>query len=118
MRAERGLDRAVQVALTSTQRMRHGAVVMHGNRVLAVGVNSHRAHPLVVSDPKTDSAWHAEVAALRSLRTTVDYSRLTLYVARVLKNGTPANSRPCTRCMAVLDYLGITNIRWTEDEHG
>lgn len=115
MRDERHLDRAIQVALTSSERFRHGSVIAHGNRVLAVGVNTHRACPLNVSDPKTDSAWHAEVAALRSLRTTVDYGRLSLYVARVLKNGTPANSRPCTRCMAVLDYVGITDIHWTED---
>lgn len=114
MRNARHLARAVQVAGTSSARFRHGAVIAHGSRVLAVGVNTHRADPLNVTDPKTDSAWHAEISALRSLRTTVDPSRLSLYVARVLKDGTPANSRPCAGCQAVLDYLGITDIHWTE----
>lgn len=113
MRQERHLDRAIQVSLTSSERFRHGAIIAHGSRVLAVGVNTHRASPMNVSDPKTGSAWHAEVAALRSLRTTVPYNRLSLYVARTLKDGTPANSRPCANCMAVLDYVGITDIHWT-----
>lgn len=115
MRDERHLARAVQVALVSTQRMRHGAVIAHGNRVLAVGVNLHRAHPLNVSDPKTQSAFHAEVAALRALRTTVPMGRLSLYSARVNKSNEPVNALPCANCWAVLDYLGITDVHWTTD---
>lgn len=116
-RDRRHLERAVQVALTSTQKFAHGAVIAHGGRVLSVGVNTRRAHPLTVSDPRTESAWHAEVAALRSLRTTVDMSRLTLYSARVSKAGTPALAKPCSQCMAILEHAGIRDIKWTEDGH-
>ena len=61
------------------------------------------------------AAFHAEVAALRSLNTTVPHSRLTLYSARVDKEGNKKLAKPCARCMAVLDYVGLHNIYWTEE---
>ena len=110
---ERHLNRAIQVALSSTCRTQHGVVIAHGPKVLAVAVNTARNHPDVCSDPKTQAARHAEVNALRQLGRTVDHSRLTLYSARVLKDGTPTLAKPCTRCQAVLDYVEIGGVYWT-----
>lgn len=109
------LVRAVEIAKTGTARQMHGALIAHGPRVLAVGVNTRRAHPSVCSDPKAQSAFHAEIMALRALRTDVRMDKLTIYSARVLKDGTPALAKPCTRCQAVLEYEGLTDIYWTED---
>jgi len=89
-------------------------VICHGPRVLSVGINTFRALPSVCSDPPTEAGFHAEIMALRALRTEVKHDRLTLYSARVAKDGSTALARPCSRCQSVLDYEGITQIYWTE----
>lgn len=111
----RHLARAVEIAKTSTGNQRHGVVIAHGPRVLAVGVNTMRADLPVHALPKGQRGFHAEIMALRALRTDVRMERLTLYSARALKDGTPALARPCIRCQAVLEYEGLTEIYWTED---
>ena len=112
-RDARHLERALNVAALSTERHKHGAVIALGAKVLAVGVNTHRSHPSVCTDPKTQAAFHAEVSALRSLRTTVDTSRLTVYSARINTNGEPMLAKPCTACQTVLDFYGIRRVLWT-----
>ena len=108
------LDRAMGVASTSTEKRKHGCVIALGSRVLSVGVNSRRNHPAVCSDPGTQASYHAEIAALRALHTTVDYSRLTLYSARMGKDGEWLMAKPCEACALAIEMLGIKDVRWTE----
>lgn len=112
-RDKRMLIRAMNVAHASTKQQRHGAVIAHGGKVLAVGVNSRRVHPNQTSEPWIEADFHAEVAALRSLRTTVPLSELTVYVARVSTNGYPLLSKPCAACEARL--AGFGRIVWTTE---
>lgn len=106
------LRRALAVASTSTMRQRHGAVLAAGKRVLAVGVNTSRSHPLVCSHPKTESAFHAEVSVLRQLR-GADLSKVTLFVARMMRDGTAGLSRPCTYCAGAIDAAGMRAVVFT-----
>lgn len=115
MRVDRHLERALAVAATSTQPYRHGVVIAHGSRVLSVGVNTRRNRPEICTNPQSEAGYHAEVAALRSLNTTVPYAKLSLYSARVDKDGKSKLAKPCTRCRAVLEFVGLHNIYWTED---
>lgn len=112
-RHARLLERASILALTSTERAKHGVIIAKGNRVLSVGVNRSRNIPTNVSLPKEQAAVHAEVAALKALPSTIDYSKLTLYSARVLRNGQLALAKPCSLCQSVLDFIGLTDIYWT-----
>lgn len=114
VRVDRMLERAVQAARLSTEPRKHGCVVALGSRVLAVGVNTRRNHPEACSYPESEASYHAEVAALRALHTTVDTGRLDVYSARVDKFGTPKLAKPCARCAAVLAFAGFRNIYWTE----
>lgn len=112
-RAEQGhIKRALTTAQTSTCNQRHGAVVVMGKRVLAVGVNRTRNDPRICTDPKTGAALHAEIAALKTLR-DIDLRGATLVSARVLKDGTPALAKPCPRCAAVIEYLGLGKVVYT-----
>ena len=108
-RDKRHLDRAVAVAGTSTCNKRHGVVIAHGNKVLAVGVNTPRS----ANNHFTQANFHAEVAAIRALRTSVPHASLTLYSARVLADGTPALARPCAACQTLIDYLDFGGVIWT-----
>lgn len=106
------LNRAVIVSEQSTMRQRHGAVVARGRKVLSVGVNRHRAAPDVVSDPKTESSWHAEIAALRGVE--ID-GRTTVYVARTTSRGA-VNSYPCENCRKELASRGVRRVVFTTAE--
>jgi deoxycytidylate deaminase len=107
--------RALAVASTSTMRQRHGAVVAVGKRVLAVGVNTSRSHPLACTHPQTESAFHAEVAVLRQLR-NVDLSRATVFVGRLMRDGSPGLSKPCNYCQGAIDQAGVRHVVWTTNE--
>ncbi len=108
------LARAARLAKESTQRQQHGCVAAVGKRVLAVGVNSFRAHPSTVSDPKSQASIHAEASVLRQLNVLAD-PRLTLYVARVNKQGKPMLSAPCSRCQDLAQFFGIRKIIFTTE---
>lgn len=110
-RDQKWLARAVRVAEQSTCRQRHGAVLVKGNRVLAVAVNRFRNHPSNVSNPKTDATVHAEVAVVSAVG-SVEAHGATVYVARVNKAGYPVLSKPCGRCQDWLDAIGVKAV-WT-----
>lgn len=114
-RADRAhLNRALKMAAVSTERQKHGALVASGRRVLSVGVNTFRSHPNTVTDPKHHASFHAEVAAIRALRTSP--TAATIYVARVIKNGSPGLSRPCSACYAAIKSAGIKRVVYSADD--
>lgn len=87
-------------------------MLVAGKRVLAVGVNTSRSHPLSCSHPQTESAFHAEVAVLRQMR-YADLSHTTLVVARLMRDGTSGMSKPCTYCWGAIDTSGVGKVAWT-----
>lgn len=121
-RDERLLERATGVAMTSTCRWKHGAVVAKGSKVLAWSPNIFR------NDSRVDyegATWHAEEAALRELcrltgRTYChgQFRGLTIYVSRVNRLGQTRLSRPCKTCLEMLTYQGIRDIVFTNELDG
>jgi len=108
------LDKAIRLAELSDCKMRHGAVVIKGGRVLGVGINVMKNDPNIVPDPKTQSSVHAECAAIRACGNT-DLRGATLYVARIGKDGKPAMSKPCINCQKALRDRGIKKVFYTVD---
>ena len=103
------LNRAIKIAYTSTERQRHGCVIVKGGRVISVGVNTFRNHPLFVSDPNRNSSYHAEINAMRG----VEVKGATVYVARISRNDSPVLSAPCIFCMHSIMKAGAKRIVWT-----
>ena len=103
------LNRAIKIAYTSTERQRHGCVIVKGGRVISVGVNTFRNHPLFVSDPNRNSSYHAEINAMRG----VEVKGATVYVARISRNNSPVLSAPCVYCMHAIMKSGAKRIVWT-----
>lgn len=109
------LDSACELAKLSTQYQRHGAIIVKGARVIAVGVNRFMNTPEHVTDPKTQADVHAEVAALNACRKT-DLTGATIYVARIArKDDSPAMSKPCVNCQAALKARGVKTVYYTID---
>jgi pyrimidine deaminase RibD-like protein len=104
----RYLAEAVKLAMTSRCRHRHGCVVVYDGIIIGAATNK------VVSDQTKGwrkSHVHAEAAALMQAGTRANGAHV--YVARVLKDGSPADSRPCRKCEGFLERYGVKSVRWT-----
>lgn len=114
------LDLAAKLALDSTCRQRHGAVIVIRNSVLGLGTNKFRNHPQVIHDYDHCSR-HAEIVALRSVirrSAYVDLRKAVVYVARVGEGGTLRMSRPCESCWVELNSAGIRTAVFTTEKGG
>jgi deoxycytidylate deaminase len=56
---------------------------------------------------------HAEMLAVLNSR---DHNAHSLYVARALADGKPANAQPCKICMAMIRSTGIRRVYYTVDD--
>lgn len=116
------LKLAIAAAETSECRQKHGAVLVSGGSVLAIGINKTRNHPDVLGTGRFSkyrefadiygTSYHAEMDAIRGIF-PVTCSRAVLYVARVNKLGEPRYSRPCNKCYPVLMSYGIKEVVYT-----
>lgn len=97
------------IATTSTCSQKHGAIIVKGGSVIAVGVNRMRNDPKTV---ESNFSTHAEIAALRSC-SDVDLKNATVYIARVNRAGKPMLSAPCEDCASALLARGVKKIVYT-----
>ena len=108
---------AVKTAKTSLfPKFRHGAVIENGGRVLSKGVNVPKPRC-----PHTSYSTHAEAVVLKRMLTVLARKKETdtfeLYVARVDLDDNIAFSRPCSKCMKMLEDSGIISVvHYTTDK--
>lgn len=100
-------------ATKSTARNTHGAVIVKGGRVVGTGYNRNRNHPMSVSPEhiKTECSIHAEESAIRDAG--YDVKNAIIYVARVNKHGEDRDSKPCPRCLSLIEESGIKRVIYT-----
>jgi len=118
-------NRAKLVAATGDCNFLHGALLMQGNRTLAVGINTYTTD-IYATPPSSDKimSTHAEVASLK-LYAHTRVPNLSLYVARLSSSATmtwrnsviqePTTlptpppralfSRPCRDCLEYLSTI-------------
>lgn len=89
-------------------------IVNKRGRIIAQGINQRKSHPLQAKFSRFPgwSYLHAEIAALVDARGE-DLSDATMYIARVLKDGTPALAKPCKGCQKALIAFGLKDVIWT-----
>lgn len=116
--ATQGLLEAAQFAtinpIVSLPRM--AAVLKTKDGKTHVGFNSKKTHPLAKRFGRNSQAicLHAEVDAIRkAIRSGSETFGSSLYVARILKNGTPAMAKPCPGCQRAIIAFGIKEVEWT-----
>ena len=108
-----GLNIAKKKAHTSTfERARHGAVITKGGRVLSSATNKTKRSKHAARNQY--ESIHAEEAAifqlLRQPNGLQHLAGATIFITRVLKNGTTANSTPCPSCAKLIQSVGIKKI--------
>lgn len=106
------MNLARSLASRSAQRHKHGAVVVKSGRVLAMGFNKRRNHPLICNPGrhKLDSGFHAEIDAIKKV---ADPRGAVVFVARVNRRGQDRLSKPCPVCAKELSRLGVKKIIYT-----
>lgn len=125
------LDIAAECAKSATysgpSRVQLGCVAVYHGAVLAKGCNTDKTHTNQAKynylryDEDRGSRYyppkaHSEVSVLSRIRyLDIDFSRVTLFIAREYKSGAPALARPCPSCMALIKEFGIRTICYTTD---
>lgn len=111
---QRMINLAKKEALKSTFRLRLGAVLHNGSRVLAVGFNKvDKTHPMAqVGDFNIKR--HAEMDALIRARHH-DLHGCDITIARIKKDGSLGLSRPCKHCFKELKTRGVRKIHYSNE---
>lgn len=101
-----------------------GCIVVHGKRIISSGYNSDKSHPIQkryniyrFSDD-TPHTLHAEISALIPIMhdSTLDFSKLKIFIYRQKANGSLGSSKPCQSCRNFMKDLGIKHVYYTTDE--
>lgn len=97
---------------------RHAAAVVYKKKILAIGHNKRKSHPIELKFQKIPGAifLHAEKDAI--IKTMNRYGdqilqHCSIYVLRVMKNGSLGYSKPCESCQAFIKSVGIKKIYWS-----
>ena len=108
---------AVNMAKKSPSRFRLGAVLVKRNKIISAGFNMmHKTHTLM-QRYNMDKSWtpglHAEIHACIGVP-MADLEGASLYVVRILKDGSLAMSKPCLICQRFIADVGISNVFYVE----
>jgi deoxycytidylate deaminase len=107
------MGKAIEAAKKSTYKVKMGAVIFKGKRVISIGCN----HPLKSAKhlhprfQKWHGSIHAEVSAV--LKAKTDLRRCNILVVRVNRFGDIRTSKPCDWCLRYLQVVGIRKIYHT-----
>lgn len=104
-------DLAKKLSTRSDHRHKLGAVIVRKNRIISFGWNETKTHS------KSNHPWkalHAETSAI-IYANPKELIGSEIYIYRELKDGTPADSRPCEFCMKLIRQVGIETIYFSKD---
>ena len=110
--------------LSDFPRVKIGAIAVYKHRIVSSGCNQTKTHPLQKRVNKhrfnddTKHSQHAEINCLVQLigRRDIDFKDVSLYIGRMLADGTIGDCRPCEGCMALIRELGIRHLYYTTNE--
>ena len=99
-------------------RAKVAALIVYKNMPIALGKNSLKSHPIQAMFGRNSDAvyLHAEIDAIIKALKEISLEELkksTLYISRILRDGTCGLSRPCTGCQKAIKAFGIEKIVWT-----
>lgn len=106
-RTQRGLKTAAEAAQLSTHsRYRLGAALFLGRRLISIGWNQNKTHPTQQSIFRWQ---HAELSCLIGVNKK-NLSNATMYVVRIIRNGSYRVSKPCGDCQRILRATGLRKV--------
>lgn len=111
------IKRCIEEAEASTYKVKIGAVIFKGSRIISSGHNSIRSSANIKDKyKKYKNALHAEQAALLG----IDWNKVKGYSILVLKISPTkkylSNAKPCKICQKLLAHIGIHNIYYSNEQ--
>lgn len=97
---------------------RHAAAISYKGKVLSVGKNQKKTHPMMLKYQTDDHKiyLHAEIdAIIKTINAhgTDILRRCELYVLRLTGGGNVGYSKPCRGCQKAIDAFGIKKVFWS-----
>lgn len=100
-------------------RIHIGAVIVKKNRIISVGCNLLKTHPIQkkydmyrgIDEDEIRHRLHAEMACI--LAAKEDLHGATIYIYRKNRNGELGMCRPCPACYQMISDSGITRMVYT-----
>jgi len=103
------------------------AAIVSRNRIVSIGMNSMKSHPLQAKYGKNPHAifLHAEIAAIKNALREVevdDLSKCDIYITRVKKEKPFTNkfvwglAKPCIGCERAIAEFGLKRVIYTCDD--
>jgi tRNA(Arg) A34 adenosine deaminase TadA len=114
-------------AANPTNSEKFAAAVVYRNRIISIGMNSMKSHPMAAKYGKNEHAifLHAEVSAIKNALREIDvddFSKCDIYIARVKKEKPFTKkyvwglSKPCPGCERAIAEFGFKRTIYTCDE--
>ena len=116
-------------AVNPNPQEKFAAAIVYRNRIISVGINSMKSHPMAAKYRKNEHAifLHSEVAAIKNALREVevdDLAKCDIYIARIKKPKPFSKkyvfglSKPCCGCQRAIAEFGLKRTIYTTDEHG
>ena len=110
------IKRCLEECERSTYRFRVGAVIFSSKRIISSGHNEIRSSNIPNKHKLYNNSVHAEQAALLG----TDWNKLKGCSILVMKCSKTlkqlSNAKPCPMCMKVLEYVGIKDIYYSNEQ--
>ena len=90
----------------------HVAAIFQRNKILSIGQNSFKTHPLAQRFGHRNASIHAECSAIIR-HGTEDCSGLNLAVLRIGRRNNLTSSCPCISCQNLISWTNIRNVYYT-----
>ena len=108
------------------QREKLAAAVVCRNKIISIGINSMKSHPMAAKYGKNEHAvfLHAEVAAIKNALREIDvddFSKCDIYITRVKKEAPFTKkfvwglAKPCAGCERAIAEFGLKRVIYTCD---
>jgi hypothetical protein len=115
------------VDYNSSKRCHHFSFVLYKNRIISIGYNSQKTHPVNLKNRKkslktgedfSDQKYVcSEFSAINKLKnmTNIDSKKCVLVNLRYNRNGKVDMSKPCMSCENLLKYFNFKKVIWTNN---
>ncbi len=96
-------------------RCRHFAFILDKNRIVSIGKNSKKGHPINQKfGYPSGCGLHAEASAvIKSGK--IDHSRHTMVTFRIDRNNNIAMGKPCSHCQKLLNDVEFKNVFYSNE---
>lgn len=105
------IQEAINQAIKSPMRSKHGAIIVKNNKIVSKGYNRY----FYYYGHNNTSSIHAEVDAIRNCFPRTNLNGATLYVVRVRPDGTTTLSKPCKGCCRAISKTNLSGVYYTND---